>query len=182
MNNADHGPFEDARWLQTAREAVQSYIALSSPSDCPLFAELAPHIARDKGEAESVWNEGALNDVWASLPDAVQRKSEKIGLRIWLHYVKAMRAYLPKWHSRLLISWYLCLQQGLLKDGPQQLAEKVAAGSRKIAEDIVAPIWTLKLVVCYACCALVSVWCVRHVHVNLGLQLILRASVFLPHV
>jgi hypothetical protein len=128
--NADHAPWDDAKWYSAGRVAVESYLSISDPNFCPVFAELGPRILADMGEGGFVAEE-ALQRAWASLSDAWQHKAPKVGLRVWFHFVRAMRVFLKIWHSRLLVVWFMCLTQGMLKRGPSDLRLALAAGQNK---------------------------------------------------
>ena len=42
-------------------------------------------------------------------------------MRTWFHYFRVLQAFTKLWHSKLVIVYYLCLTQGMLKKGPDQL-------------------------------------------------------------
>ena len=128
--NSDHAPWDDAKWYSAGRVAVESYLSISNPSSCPVFAELAPRILADLGEGGFITEE-ALQRAWQSLSEAWQHKAPKVGLRVWFHFVRAMRVYLKIWHARLVVVWFMCLTQGMLKRGPSDLRLTLAGGQQK---------------------------------------------------
>ena len=47
--NCDHGPWSDARFYSEAVESTETYLAMTSAGQCPLFQMLLPKILADKG-------------------------------------------------------------------------------------------------------------------------------------
>jgi hypothetical protein len=128
--NSDHAPWDDAKWYSAGRSAVLSYLSVSDSSTCPVFTELAPRILADMGEDGFV-SADSVQRAWESLPEAWRHKAPKVGLRVWFHFVRAMSVYLKIWHARLVVVWFMCLTQGMLKRGPTELKVALVAESAK---------------------------------------------------
>lgn len=127
MVNADHAPWDEAKWFQSGREAVVSYLSVAHFDDDPVFSELYPMILDNLGL--SIGDGDAQLSAWGAIADAWRTKTEKVALTRWFGYIRTMRQFLTKWHSRLCTVLYMCASQGLLKTAaPQALASAVAQG------------------------------------------------------
>lgn len=76
--NSDHAPWDDAKWYSAGRVAVESYLSISNPSSCPVFAELAP-------ESLPIWARAGL--LQRRLCSELGKASAKLGnirLRRWV--------------------------------------------------------------------------------------------------
>jgi hypothetical protein len=131
MNNADHAPWDDARWYQAAKEAVTSYTRDADPMNDPLFTEMLPQVLGDRGEQGPV-DKAEAQKLFHELSDVWDNKAQKIGIRVWFHFVRAMKHYLQIWHSRLIVVLYMCLSRGLLQGPVHPLKVTIAANK---AED-----------------------------------------------
>lgn len=67
--SVDHGPLQDNRWFVEAQEAARTYCELSRGAACPLWQELYPKIANDKGLCATGEGDEAA-DLWRSIPEA----------------------------------------------------------------------------------------------------------------
>lgn len=128
--NSDHAPWDDAKWFSAGQVAVSSYLAIAKPETCPIFQEQMGNILMDYEENHAT--DEFVDLAWSSLADVWLHKNPKIGMRTWFHYIRSMGVFLQKWHSRLVIVWYLCLTQDMLKHGPVELKTLLATGA---AED-----------------------------------------------
>ena len=113
--NADHGPWEEARWYQSGREAVVAYKRLlkKEPTRCPIFTALLEPILRDQGEEHRKGEEGIARIVWDGLEAAWAKKAPKVAPSRWFGLIKSLHDFLPLWHRRLLTNLYLCYTTGL---------------------------------------------------------------------
>lgn len=113
MINADHAPWDEAKWFQSGKEAVDTYLKLAHYNDDPLFCDLFPLILNNLGLELDAGSAQAA--AWRSIGEAWQTKNEKIAMTRWFGYVRTMRSFLTKWHSRLATVLYMCASQGMLK-------------------------------------------------------------------
>jgi hypothetical protein len=73
MNNADHAPWDEARWFQAAKESLETYMGLSSASECPIFQELLPYMVADSNEEHLLLDDEVVQRYWQELPEAWAR-------------------------------------------------------------------------------------------------------------
>lgn len=113
--NSDHGPWADARWAQSAREAAVAYMAVGNSSD-PLFARHAMQIVKEMG-LEHRLDEGdaLLDEVMLSIPDSVRCLSMKVASSRWFGVFDALERFLPLWSRRLLLMQFMGVGLGLFK-------------------------------------------------------------------
>ena len=81
--NADRGPWADARWYQQAKESVSTYITLTRPESCPVWALLFEKIAAERGELHRQAEEGYSQEAFRKLENAWHFMSQKIGMSRW---------------------------------------------------------------------------------------------------
>eukprot|EP00971_Amphidinium_carterae_P135455 2683899-Amphidinium_carterae.4 len=119
--NVDSGPWNSHRWYGTMKEAVAELANVANAQD-PLFQHLV-HIMRAEVAQESGREEHDISDdaVWLSLKDAVERKTEKIGLTRWFGYFHAMQEFQKVRGRRLFIVLYVALSMGMFSK--QKLSE-----------------------------------------------------------
>ena len=105
INNADHAPWDDARWFAAGRKAVDTDRKISIPEYCCAFVELLPLVCMDMNLTGSTLDSELAQEISDSLADVYAVNAEKIGIQIWFNFIRAMRYYLFIWHRRLLICW-----------------------------------------------------------------------------
>jgi hypothetical protein len=113
----DVGPWQDAKWFQEAKEAVQTYVrGVGSASD-PLFQELYSRILLDMGMMDSLGVEDMEQYIFDTIPDALAIKSQRVAMSRWFGWVDSAKKMIPLWHRRLLIYLYISISQGWVKPG-----------------------------------------------------------------
>jgi hypothetical protein len=75
--NGDHAPWEEARWFAAGREAIVTYMALTTPRECPLFCSLWRRLLRDRGQEDQMGREELEQEIWAALPEAWTRSARR---------------------------------------------------------------------------------------------------------
>ena len=75
--------------------------------------------------------------VWNALPDAWQRKTERVGLSRWFAFAKGIAAFIPIWHKRALGTLYQVLCEGMFKgQSPANLVKLRLTSAPGSAEDV----------------------------------------------
>lgn len=120
--NSDHGPWQDAKWMEEAREAAWLYSRQAS-TECPLFEGFFEGMVGDMKLECRLGEEGLEEEVFNSLGEAVATKVPKVAGSRWFGVIDALEMYLPIWHRRLLLAVYICLQLQVFSGS----ATKVAA-------------------------------------------------------
>lgn len=115
--NLDHGPWRDGRWHAEIVEAAGVYSKFGSPEDCAILQSLLEPIVRDTGDFDMLADPLLARNISATLPDYFQDLQPKVSMTRWFGLVDASNAYLPRWHRRLLVQLFLCLQTGVFKVG-----------------------------------------------------------------
>lgn len=133
--NADHAPWGDAKLWCSAREAVRTYLAMSSPETCPMFQWLYPEMVKESGDTFRLCDDSLVQEVWGGLGDVWDRKIEKVGSSRWFGYKRSMERYATMWSRRLLIMLYLCLSQGRLKNAANASAVLSKVSAPAVGED-----------------------------------------------
>jgi hypothetical protein len=126
--NADHGPWQEARWFETLKEGVAEYLKVASPA-CPVFTSWYPCICEEMGEQAPA--PGHEREVFDSLAEVFRKKTPKVGLARWFGYVDALEAFLPSWSRRLVVTLYVALQLGLFEDKKATDVLKVSLAEHK---------------------------------------------------
>ena len=106
---ADCGPWDDAAWFQKGKEAVELYLQLAEPGDCPLFAELIGFMLRDRQEEHRQGEAGIAEEIWESLKEVWQKKNARVPTTRWFGIVNSSRDFLKHWHRRLLVIMVLMI-------------------------------------------------------------------------
>ena len=75
--NSDHGPWQAARWLQTARESVSAYLGVAD-DECPLLQNFFHRIIAEMGLEAELDYPDLGNRVLESLPECVSHIVPKI--------------------------------------------------------------------------------------------------------
>jgi hypothetical protein len=137
--NSDHGPWKDARWLQTAREGAQAYAAVGGPDD-PLFQRHVHQIIEEMGlQHRSDEGDALYQEVWESIPECVQHMTTKVATSRWFGVFDSLERFLPIWSRRLLLLQYIGMELGLwsadpLKDVVAKVTVPKAASDRDVAK------------------------------------------------
>ena len=71
MMSGDHGPFDEARFYQTARESCQAYVKVSSPTDDPIFCSLRSHLVNDMGMQDQLGDLALDDELWVAISEAI---------------------------------------------------------------------------------------------------------------
>ena len=117
MFSLDVGPWQDAKWFQEAKEAVQTYVRGAGSASDPLFQELYPKILMDMGMMDSLGVEDMGQYIFDTILDAVAIKSQRVALSRWFGWVDSAKKVIPLWHRRLLIYFYISISQGWVTPG-----------------------------------------------------------------
>jgi len=135
--NTDHGPWKDARWLQTAREGAQAYAAVGGPDD-PLFQRHAHNIIREMDLQHRLDEGDALHqEVWESIPECVQHTTTKVASSRWFGVFDSLERFLPMWSRRLLILQYIGTELGIWSADPlKDVIAQVTVPARSADEDV----------------------------------------------
>ena len=112
--NLDHGPYRDARWYQSGKEAVWTYVSLTDRERCPLWLQLREWILGDKGSMGHAYGEEREKELWLGLKEAWGRMTQKVAMARWFGWQDAASQFLPQWHSRLLTMLFLAMSLGIV--------------------------------------------------------------------
>ena len=115
--NADGGPWHTSRWWHSVREGSQEFLKVSDSGDS-LFQRYLQRI-RDDQQFQHDWSgeEGSERELFEGLSRCVDNKVSEVSMTRWFNYVTTMRAFLERWHSKLVVSLYIVLSLGLLQSG-----------------------------------------------------------------
>lgn len=113
--NLAYGPWESEAWFQKAKEGAEAYFAKIRPSDI-LFNELYGPICSDRGEdprGTLVHKQSLLKEL--SKSRLFFSRGEKVALRRWFSWHKAVAENLQTWHLRLCTLMALGIEIGAYK-------------------------------------------------------------------
>lgn len=137
--NVPYGTTFTPSRLKQMREAVKEYQQLASPDTCPVFLHFLPLIMEDRGMPASAAEEGWVEELWESLPDAdlLWKKGDKVGLARFFAVIYKNRSESTQWNLRALCLTYICLQLGYLsnKRGADLVTTKDKAEGASAAEE-----------------------------------------------
>lgn len=117
--NFDHGPWADARWLESCREASHTYVRTTAWQEDPLFVGLLARMAADREEMHETSSAEYCEELFRSFPQVFARKTQKVGGSRWFGLVDGLTQLLPDWHRRLCILAYLAVLEGLMTNTAQ---------------------------------------------------------------
>ena len=130
--NSDHGPWQDAKWMEEAREAAWLYSKQAS-TECPMFQGYFEGMVSDMQLECRLGEAGLEEEVFNTLADAVSTKVPKVAGSRWFGVIDALQAYLPIWHRRLLLAVYICLQLQVFSGSATKVAVAALPGERPAA-------------------------------------------------
>lgn len=134
--NADHGPWAEQRWLQSAREATRSFMVVSGAGD-PLFTKVAPRIIREMGLQHRVdEGESLLHEIWDSLPECVYRVTGKVASSRWFGVFEVLDRFFSCWSRRLLVLQFMGIGLGLFRCERAAVMAKLQVSLNDDAEDV----------------------------------------------
>lgn len=117
---------------------MEDFFQNHDPSEDPLWQAMLPGLARDLGESHrlaeadfpaELWNTVASDRVWGV-------KGAKCNLNRFMGALREVVLEDPRWHSRLLINSFVCLQCDLLKGARlMELLPKLRPGAGDAPED-----------------------------------------------
>jgi hypothetical protein len=87
MMSGDHGPFDEARFFQTAKESCQVYMQTSRPGDDPIFCSLRSHLVKDLDLQDQLADPGLDDQLWAAIPEATQPEEQRANVLLLSHVV-----------------------------------------------------------------------------------------------
>ena len=136
--NCDHGPWSDARFYSEAVESTETYLAMTSAGQCPLFQMLLPKILADKGLSSECVDEELEQGVFSSLTEAFAHKIPKVAMSRWFGINDALNVLMPIWHSRLCIMLFMCVSAGWIEAGAVggEMVATLLAGERQHGGDM----------------------------------------------
>ena len=101
------------------------------------YGEVRSHV-RANGMGLVVRGRRRNGKVWNALPDAWQRKTDRVGLSRWFAFAKGIAAFITIWHRRALGTLYQVLWEGMFKgQSPANLAKLRLTAAPTRAEDVV---------------------------------------------
>ena len=115
--NVDGGPWKEARWYHTCKEAVATYTQITTADQCPLFQHYLEPMLLDNGWDEHLGNAEMGRTVFQSLPEIFQRQSSRVSLTRWFQFLDSCSQHLKVWHQRLVVQVFLGLDLGLKLQG-----------------------------------------------------------------
>lgn len=122
--NADHGPWQDARWYQASREAALTYMKVGGADDS-LFERHMEQVAAELGMAHRLGEKGIEQELFETIPEALLRMTAKVAQSRWFGLFSSLEQFLPWWTRRYIVLAYLGLQEGLYETSGASVMAKV---------------------------------------------------------
>lgn len=123
--NADHGPWSEQRWIQSARESAKAYLSVSDFRD-PLFLRYADRITQEMGlEHRADEGDSLLQEIWASVPECVYRVTDKVASSRWFGVFNSLDRFMTQWTRRRLVLQYMGVGLDLFKCEPMSVLAKL---------------------------------------------------------
>lgn len=103
--------------MQRLRRQAELYRKFDSPEQCAILQSLVEPIVRDTGDVDMLADPFVAQNIARTLSGHFRNLQPKVSMTRWFGLVDASKAYLPRWHRRLLVQLFLCLQTGVFKIG-----------------------------------------------------------------
>jgi len=124
--NLDHGPWSNARWHSSIKEAANVFSSMENPHRCCLLQSLIEPILQDTGDIESFADTDLAQTVCSTLPEHFATLHPKVSMTRWFGFVDTAHRFLQTWHRRLLLQLYLCIQTGVFSGAhAQKMLERI---------------------------------------------------------
>lgn len=117
--NLDHGPWRDGKWHSEVVQAAELYAQFKNPDQDAMLISLLEPILRGTGDIDSLSSPTVAFDIAQSLPEHFSSMHPKVSMTRWFGFVDTARAFLPKWHRRLLLQMLLCIETGVFNGDKQ---------------------------------------------------------------
>lgn len=127
--NMDHGPWGDARWFQSSKEAAEQFLHVGSPDDV-LFQRHLGDIAQEVGATHRLAEPNLAKELFDSIPEALKRMSTKVSQNRWFGIFQSVEEFLPWWSRRYVVLAYLGLQEGLYRATGMPIMTKMCLKDR----------------------------------------------------
>ena len=112
--STDQGPWGEQRWYYKCLEGATAYVKIADPETCSVFYSMLPKIAGDQLEPPDSHDAQWIEDTFRNLPAVWTQKESKVPGSRWFAFFDRAEQFIPKWHSKLVVIYFVLLQLGLL--------------------------------------------------------------------